>query len=102
MPVEEYFDSHPEYFSETNGKRISKRTQLCLTNPDVLKIAINRVREWIEEEPDVKIISISQNDWYNPCECKNCRTIDEKEGSHSGTLIHLLIRSPRLLERLSR
>jgi len=99
VPVEEYFDSHPEYFSEINGKRISKRTQLCLTNPDVLKIAINRVREWIEEEPDVKIISISQNDWYNPCECKNCRIIDEKEGSHSGTLIHFVNKIAEVIEK---
>ena len=53
----------------------------------------------IEEEPDVKIISISQNDWYNPCECKNCRTIDEKEGSHSGTLIHFVNKIAEVIEK---
>ena len=79
VPVEEYFDTHPEYFSEVDGKRIKERTQLCLTNPDVFGIALERVRQWIKEEPDATIISVSQNDWYNPCQCKNCKVIDEKE-----------------------
>lgn len=99
VPVSEYFDTHPEYFSEVNGKRISEHTQLCLTNEDVFKIALDRVREWIEKEPDAKIFSVSQNDWYNPCQCKNCREIDEREGSHSGTLIYFVNRIAEEIEK---
>ena len=48
----DYFDTHPEYFSEVEGKRLNgPRTQLCLTNPDVLKLAIAKVRQWIQENP---------------------------------------------------
>jgi len=39
MPPEEFFDKHPEYYSLIDGKRVSKQAQLCLTNPDVLKIS---------------------------------------------------------------
>ncbi|MFO0944958.1 MAG: DUF4838 domain-containing protein, partial [Planctomycetota bacterium] len=47
----QYFDPHPEYFSEVNGKRVRERTQLCVTNPEVEKIAIDKVREWIRDRP---------------------------------------------------
>ena len=32
----EFFEQHPEYFSEIGGQRRSMETQLCLSNPDVL------------------------------------------------------------------
>lgn len=90
VPVEEYFDSHPEYFSLVDGKRLRERTQLCLTNPQVLEIAIGRVKQWIREHPKVSIVSVSQNDWANPCQCAQCRAIDEREESHAGSLIHFV------------
>ncbi|NSW90746.1 MAG: DUF4838 domain-containing protein [Firmicutes bacterium] len=87
VPVEKYFSSHPEYFSEINGKRISERTQLCLTNPDVLKLCIERVKEWIKQDPSCNVYSVAQNDWYNFCTCEKCRAVDEREESHAGTMI---------------
>jgi hypothetical protein len=99
VPVSEYFDEHPEYFSEVNGKRISERTQLCLTNEDVYNLVLEKVREWIEMEPDATIFSISQNDWYNPCQCPKCKEIDDREGSHSGTLLHFVNRIAEEIEK---
>jgi len=34
VPPDKYFDTHPEYYALMAGKR--EKTQLCLTNPDVL------------------------------------------------------------------
>lgn len=90
VSVKEYFDTHPEYFSEIDGKRISERTQLCLTNPEVLQLAISKVKQWIKEDPEATIISVSQNDWYNPCQCEKCRVVDAEEESYSGTLIRFV------------
>lgn len=87
VPVERYFDEHPEYFSEVNGVRIKENTQLCLTNDDVFEIALKKIKKWIEEHPEATIISVSQNDGYNPCTCEKCRRIDDYEGSHAGSLI---------------
>ena len=42
VPPDQYFDTHPEYFSMVGGKRVKGYYQLCLTNPDVLKISIER------------------------------------------------------------
>ena len=51
IPDNKYLKDHPEYFSLVDGKRISSSQhsgQICLTNPDVLKIATAKVLEWIQ------------------------------------------------------
>ena len=56
--------------------------------PDVLRIGIEPVERWIAEHPDVKIISVSQNDWTGWCECDNCRRVEQEEGGvHQGPLL---------------
>jgi len=99
VPVEEYFDDHPEYFSMINGERVKERTQLCLTNPDVLKIAVAGVRRWLNEYPDANIVSVSQNDWTNACECPECAAIDAAEGARSGSLLYFVNRVAEDIER---
>ena len=87
MPPEEFYNDHPEYYSLIDGKRVYDRAQLCLTNPDVLKIVTERLKKTIRENPDYLIYSVSQNDWRNPCQCEKCQAIVQKEGSESGPTI---------------
>jgi Domain of unknown function (DUF4838)/Glycosyl hydrolase family 67 N-terminus len=84
------FRVHPEYFSEVNGKRLALRTQLCLTNPDVLRIATATVRRWMREQPAATIFSVSQNDWKNYCTCPNCARITAEEGSPIGPYLRFV------------
>ena len=86
----DYFDEHPEYFSMVNGQRVRERSQLCLTNPDVVRICTEKVLEWIRENPECTVFSVGQNDWGNYCQCDNCKAIDEAEGSQSGTVINFV------------
>ncbi|MCQ2396689.1 MAG: DUF4838 domain-containing protein, partial [Lentisphaeria bacterium] len=91
VPPEVYGKEHPEYFSEVNGQRVTTKSHLCLTNPDVLKIAVAQVRRWIQEAaPQKVIVSVSQNDWHNFCTCPKCAALTEYEGSLSGPLIHFV------------
>ena len=90
VPVERYFDAHPEYFSMIDGVRRRERTQLCLTNPEVLKLCVEGVLRWKRENPQYKIFSVSMNDWYSNCRCPSCRRIDEEEGSAAGTMIRFV------------
>lgn len=90
VPPSEYFETHPEYFSLVNGERLRVRSQLCLTNPDVLKIATETLLGWIRKDPEAKIWSVSQNDWGNNCQCENCKAIDEEEGSPSGSMLRFV------------
>lgn len=87
MPPEEFFESHPEYYSLVNGKRQYDRAQLCLTNPDVLRIVTERIKQKIRELPQYLIYDVSQNDWGNPCQCDACQAIAKEEGSESGVVI---------------
>lgn len=90
VPPDQYFDQHPEYFSMVNGKRMKGYYQLCLTNPDVLRISIERVKQWIAERPDATIFSVSQNDTYGRCECPNCKAVEQEEGAPSGPVLRFV------------
>jgi hypothetical protein len=90
LPPEQYFAEHPEYYSEIDGKRTVEHGQLCLTNPDVVRLVTERVKQWIRESPQATIFSVSQNDWHGWCQCKSCREVDEREESHSGTMLHFV------------
>jgi len=89
---DKYFKDHPEYFSLIGGKRTAGaiHAQLCLTNPDVLKIATEQVLKWIEEHPDVPIIDVSQNDGNGWCECEKCMAIANQEGSQHGPILRFV------------
>ena len=92
FPPEEYFKDHPEYFGLQGGKRVAGHvhTQLCLTNPDVLKLAKEKVLKWIDDRPDVPIIDVSQNDGNGACECEKCTAIVNEEGSQHGPILRFV------------
>ena len=85
IPPEEFFKTHPEWFSLVDGERTLvgrfKRTQLCLTNEQMIQQAIKTVKQWIQAHPEANIISISQNDgpggW---CECEHCAALEASQG----------------------
>ncbi|MDH5604483.1 MAG: DUF4838 domain-containing protein, partial [Cyclobacteriaceae bacterium] len=85
VPPEVYYDDHPEYFAEVKGKRIP--TQLCLSNPEVLEITIESLRKKMAQNPDLEYWSVSQNDNRDYCTCAQCKAVDEREGSPSGSII---------------
>ncbi len=84
IPPAEFFGKHPEYYSLIEGKRTHERAQLCLSNPEVLQIMIERIKKRMRESPDNLIYDVSQNDWYNPCQCDKCQVIVQREGGESG------------------
>ena len=90
LPVKEYFDAHPEYFSMINGKRVRELTQPCLTNPDVLRIITSNVLDRIRKDPGAKFYGVSQEDNNHYCQCPNCKAIDDEEGSPSGTNVRFV------------
>lgn len=83
-----YYEDHPEYFAMVDGKRISNMGQLCLSNPDVMRIAADNVLKWFEEDPRIMSMGVIQNDIFNYCECDNCRKIEQSHGGvHSAPII---------------
>lgn len=90
VPASKYFQSHPEWFSEIKGVRTGNRSQLCLTNPELLEFVIEGAKRYLRDNPNAKFVSITQNDWANYCTCDKCKAIDEAEGSPSGTMIRFV------------
>ncbi len=86
LPPEKYYKEHPEYYSLVNGHRLQD-AQLCLSNPEVVQLLIENLRDTIRKNPDKKYWSVSQNDTYNYCECENCRKLYKKYGSVSGAYV---------------
>lgn len=81
----EFFDAHPEYFSEIGGVRRSHETQLCLTNPDVLEIVTERMLARMAELPEARQHNFSQMDYYNQCQCPACAEVNARYGTLGGT-----------------
>ena len=96
---QKYFETHPEYFA-MNAKGEREPRQLCLTNPDVRRISIERALQFLDENPDARFLDFSANDWTGYCLCSTCKALDETEatdhgyggryGSHSGTTISMV------------
>ena len=94
-----YFAEHPEYFSLVNGKRLKDNTQLCLSNPDVLRLVTSNVLARIRKDPGASFYGVSQNDWYNFCTCPACKAIDDAEESHAGTMIAFVNKIAEAVEK---
>jgi len=92
IPKAQYFEKHPEYFSLIDGVRRGGpwEGQLCLTNPDVQRIALETVMRWMEQNPNATIFSVSQNDNVAYCLCETCAAVDAEEGSPAGLLLRFV------------
>ncbi len=92
FPESEYFKAHPEYYGLQGGKRVAGtvHAQLCLSNPDMLRIAKQTVFRWIKAHPDVPIFDVSQNDGNGACECEQCAAIVREEGAQHGPILRFV------------
>ena len=88
LPEEVFYESHPEYYALRDGKRLP--TQLCLTNEKVLEIVKDSVGSLFKQNPNALVISVSQDDNQQYCQCPICSKIDKEEGSPAGTMIRFV------------
>lgn len=81
------FSEHPEYFAmNPDGTRTTDH--VCLSNPDVLTVAVDNARQAILDcEYDAKYIHIGQKDNSNYCYCETCSALYEEYGSVSAPTI---------------
>ena len=70
------FQQHPEYFALRDGKR--SLSQLCIANPDVLKLTIESTKQFFRDNPDADIIGMGANDGRGFCECDKCKALDAR------------------------
>jgi hypothetical protein len=99
FPPKQYFATHPEWFSLLKGQRVGEHSQMCLTNPPLRQAFLAKLRETIAsswaaaqaaQQPPPLVYSVSQNDWYNQCECDPCQALAKAEGSEAGPLLEFV------------
>ena len=90
LPPDVYFEKHPEWYSQIDGKRSYQHTQLCLTNEQMKAEFIKNALDTLRQHPDMDFISISQNDWHGACQCGKCQAVVAEEGGESGPLIRFV------------
>ena len=90
LPPAKYFNAHPEWYSLIGGRRVGHGAQLCLTN-DEMRVELTRnALHLLRANPGADMISISQNDGGNPCQCSNCQAVAAREGSQSGPIVEFV------------
>lgn len=90
---------HPEYFSLVDGKRLKEQSQLCCTNEEVIRLVTEGVLKVFREHPEADLVSVSQNDWYNSCECPKCVALSEAEGTRMAPVLALVNRVAEAVEK---
>ncbi|MEI8078030.1 MAG: DUF4838 domain-containing protein [bacterium] len=95
LPPDIYFKDHPEWYSELNGKRTAtapKGSQLCLTNDAMLAELTKNVLAKIRKQPQLGMVSLSQNDGWGNCQCGKCTALDAAGGSPAASLLYAVNR----------
>ena len=64
VPTKEFYETHPEYFCLRDGQRYNGYGQLCLSNPEVLELCKTRLKQYMRENPNFRIYSLSQNEAF--------------------------------------
>jgi len=82
----QYAGEHPEWYTWRDGKA----KQLCLTNPEVLAQMKLEVGAQIASGNGQAIITVTQDDNQDYCQCAECKRVDAEEGSHAGTMIRFV------------
>ena len=76
LPNDPWFETHPDYFSLFNGRRIPQDKEggyLCTTNPEVHRLVADFIIRWFDQNPEGDAVPVSPPDgdvkW---CECDDC------------------------------
>ncbi len=76
MPPEKFFDAHPEYFAEIDGRRV-RGEQYCFSNPEVQSNAANYVVSCLDKFGGDGRFTFGMVDvTHGWCECARCRALD--------------------------
>jgi len=91
-PPSKYFKSHPEYFALVDGKRRDRQAQLCWSNPNVVKLAVDAAGKFLDRHPYVKSYSLTSGDWGGYCECSRCAAMGKTIGEQYAVFVNRVAR----------
>ncbi|MFA6716734.1 MAG: DUF4838 domain-containing protein, partial [Victivallaceae bacterium] len=91
VPAAYYGKDHPEYYAkDENGdfyikkekylRNVMPQTMLCISNPEVRKIAKQRLKLWVNAKKEKKFFMVAQMDGLGWCQCEKCKALDTVPG----------------------
>lgn len=104
LPYSKYGKEHPEYYALVDGVRDTRTDgggpQLCVTNPEVIKITAENAIQYLNNHPGLKNISVSQADTDRYCRCESCEEINQREGTPMGSQLYFVNSVAELIEKV--
>ena len=83
------YEKHPEYFMMgDDGKRVTR--QICPSNPEVVKIVVDKAKASLQSDPDAVYLDMSPNDGGGACHCPLCQPLIDSEGTEMAPLLKLV------------
>jgi len=78
VPPSRYFETHPEYFALVDGRRSVRcdpphASSLCLSNPAVPDVAAQGIRDFLDRNPETRIVDLWSMDGFAYCQCASCQ-----------------------------
>ena len=97
LPPAEFFPTHPEYFAQIGGERMSPAdatVHWCFSNKELPEVVFQSIAKEMAANPNAKLISVSQVDGNGGfCQCEECKKIaDQHGGVASAPLIDFMNR----------
>jgi hypothetical protein len=87
IPKEKYYDEHPDFYSPN-------RSQLCLSNPELVDVMIDEVIKRLTpqefERGDILAFSIGHEDNGSFCNCSRCKEGIKKYGGKAGVMMRFI------------
>ncbi|MCP4641022.1 MAG: DUF4838 domain-containing protein, partial [bacterium] len=91
MPVDPYFEQHPEWYPEFGGKRKTEGLEggmwhPCVSNEALREFVAKRTADVFRESEDVRGYSLALNDagWQGWCQCAACKAMNETTNGERG------------------
>jgi hypothetical protein len=102
---EEYLKTNPEYFclDSSTGKWRAERAQLCATNPEVVKVIVQKAVEYFKKYPEREYFPLFQEDgsrlW---CQCPGCTALYKGSDINSYKTEHNINLANNVAEELNK
>ncbi len=86
---------HPDWVAEVDGKRLTvfanNNWGLCLSNPVVRRILIDRTLAYLRKHPEINTVWMGQNDGSPYCTCEKCKKFYAEHGNHPSSMMIMLL-----------
>ena len=87
VPIEDYYDEHPEYFSDQISSTTGKPNDLNFSNKGMWEVALESIKELIVKNPDKDRIMFGMQDVNTWDSSPESKAIIDKYGANSATIV---------------